>query len=375
MKKKDIELVQFIELRYADPICSMDLTDSHLLYGTMLGAIKIFIINEKKLICCSDTQDEYISGVKIDEKENKLYICIGDVKICQYYIGNKEALTSIDNYENEEAHEKKCDNCLTMFSNNYLIRNFIEYTSSKKKEENKEEEKKSENSEYTLVSIKSIIENDGSNEIVCKLKMSEYSVPFDFDGTNFIFIEFVEQNNRTFNVYDVNSKEMKTTIKIEEAFQDEHIGHISHLKIINDDLLFIVRDYNICEIRNFKLELNQKLTIKTSEILAFDILFNENKEEDKSDINTDINNNTKEILYIVLLDIDTNVFLYDYKEDKNILLINLDNDDIGIDKDIKGQGFFLLNYPYYIKISKKYIAISSDYGCILIEYNNKFKTI
>ena len=75
------------------------------------------------------------------------------------------------------------------------------------------------------------------------------------------------------------------------------------------------------------------------------------------------------------MDIDTNVFLYDYKEDNSILLINLDNDDIGIDQDIKGQGFFLLNYPYYIKISKKYIAISSDYGCILIEYNNKFKTI
>ena len=208
--------------------------------------------------------------------------------------------------------------------------------------------------------------------------MNEYSVPFDFDGTNFIFIQFVEQNNRTFNVYDVNSKEMKTSIKIEEAFQDEHIGHIghiSHLKIINDDLLFIVRDYNICEIRNFKLELNQKLTIKTSEILAFDILFNENKEEDKSDINTDINNNNKEISYIVLLDIDTNVFLYDYKEDNSILLINLDNDDIGIDRDIKGQGFFLLNYPYFIKISKKYIAISSDYGCILIEYNNKINKI
>ena len=256
LPQSDIELVQFIELRYADPICSIDLTDDHLLYGTMLGQIKIFIINEKKLICISESQDEYISGVKIDEKENKLYICIGDIKICQYYIGNKVALTSVNNYENDEDHDKKCDDCLTMFSNNYLIRNFIEYTSSKKKEENKEEEeKKSENSEYTLVSIKSIIENDGSNEIVCKLKMNEYSVPFDFDGTNFIFIQFVEQNNRTFNVYDVNSKEMKTSIKIEEAFQDEHIGHIghiSHLKIINDDLLFIVRDYNICEIRNFK---------------------------------------------------------------------------------------------------------------------------
>ena len=48
---------------------------------------------------------------------------------------------------------------------------------------------------------------------------------------NFIFIEFNEQHHRNFNVYDVNSKQFKQTFEI-ETLKDEHIGHISHLKII-----------------------------------------------------------------------------------------------------------------------------------------------
>ena len=72
-------------------------------------------------------------------------------------MGNREAVYSNDIYESEEAHDRKCDNCLTMFANDYLIRNFIDYTSSQKKEKNEEEEKKSENHEYVLVSIKIIV--------------------------------------------------------------------------------------------------------------------------------------------------------------------------------------------------------------------------
>ena len=50
-------------------------------------------------------------------------------------------------------------------------------------------------------------------------------------------------------------------------------------------------------------------------------------------------------------------------------MFNLENDELGIDNDIKDQRFFMFGYPYYIKISEKYIAITSDYGCILVQYN------
>ena len=71
----------------------------------------------------------------------------------------------------------------------------------------------------------------------------------------------------------------------------------------------------------------------------------------------------------LLLDIDCNIILYDYKEDKSEILFNLEKDELGIDKDIKEQRFFVFGYPYYIRISEDYIAVTTDYGCILVKYN------
>ena len=83
---KEIKLVRYITLRYADPICAMDLSDKCLLYGTMLGTSACYLINQKKLITLLETQEEHVSGIKIqDNKENpndsKFIVCIGDNKI------------------------------------------------------------------------------------------------------------------------------------------------------------------------------------------------------------------------------------------------------------------------------------------------------
>ena len=382
--EKTNKLIKFIELRYADPISSMDLTDDYLLFGTMLGSTKYYIINQKKLISLSEIQDENISGVKI--YQNNLYICIGDFKIIIYTLNNNDIsqipeYTESKNYDSEEKHNQKCVNCLTMLNDKYLIRTYINFPSKPNDEPITEE---------VEISIKNIIKddsNDNNNEkIEGKIKMSNYSVPFDFDGKNYIFIDFIKQNERSFNVCNLIDKSEKKFI-IEEKFKEEKIGHISHLKVIKDDLLFIVRDYNICEIRNYNLDLKKKLNIKAGEILAYDLLLDES-DNDINNINNINNENDEEIsekdrqikiekkdnelesLYIILLDLDCNVFLYKYKEDKCELLFNLENDELNIDKDIKGQRFFLFGYPYFIKFTKKYIAISSDYGCILFQYSS-----
>ena len=377
--QKQIKLVKFIGLRYADPISSLDLTDDYLLFGTMLGSTKYYIINQKKVVNLSEIQDEYISGVKINQ--NKLYICIGDFKTIIYNLNDNDIsqipeYTESKNYDSEEKHNEKCINCLSMLSDKYLIRTYINFPSKPEEEPITEE---------VEISVKNILKDDSNDnnneEIRGNINMSNYSVPFDFDGKNYIFIDFINQNERSFNVYNlIDKSEIKFTI--EEKFQEEKIGHISHLKVIKDDLLFIVRDYNICEIRNYNLELKKKLNIKASEILAYDIILeesntninNEEKDDEMSEKDRGIKNEKKdndlESLYIILLDLDCNVFLYNYKEDKCELLFNLENDELGIDKDIQGQRFFLFGYPYYIKFTKKYIAISSDYGCILFQYSS-----
>ena len=115
----EIKLVRYITLRYADPICAMDLSDKYLLYGTMLGTAACYLINQRKLITLSETQEEHVSGVKIfenkeNQKDNKLLICIGDEKILSFN-SISENMTEIpkyeeiNNYGNENDHYRKCD--------------------------------------------------------------------------------------------------------------------------------------------------------------------------------------------------------------------------------------------------------------------------
>lgn len=391
MSKKEINLIKFIVLRYADPISSMDLTDDYLLFGTMLGSTVCYIIDKNKILSLSTVQDEYISGVKIIE--NNLYICIGDLKILIYDLNpenineNSEIpFNEINNYKEEKDHNDRCENCLTMLNNNFLVRTFIEFPAEPHEEPTTKE---------CTVLIKNILENDENSQIEKKIEMSNYSVPFDYDGKYFAFIDFIKENERKFNLIDFNSDNENINFEIEKF--EEKIGHISHLKLLKNNQLFIVRDYNICEIRTFNFKLVKSLNIKSNEILAFDIMFeNENNKENNIENNIEKNNEnseekTKENIsennsennridfkenknkinignfYIILLDLDCNVILYNYNEDKSKILFNLEKDNLNIDNDIKEQTFFTFGYPYYIKMTKKYISISSDYGCILVQ--------
>ena len=348
----DIKLVRYITIRYADPICAMDLSDNCLLYGTMLGTAACYLINQRKLITLSETQEEHISGVKIKEnkenkKDNKLIVCIGDNKILLFNsieenINEIPKYEEINNYQNENDHFKKCEKCFTMLKNDYLVRTFIEFPT----------EVKTPSCMFnTEISIKDI-NNLNFPEIQANIQMSNYSVPFDFDGEKYALVDFIEEKKRIFQIYNIKSQNYLLNFEIEKF--KEKIGHISLLQLLKNDLIFLVRDYYICEIRNLNFDLLRAFNLNGNEILAYDILYEEE--------------NNPENFNIYLLDLRCNIIKYNYKYNKMMKLINLEN--IDIDQVIKDQKFFSMGYPYYIKVSKHLMAISSDYGCILLQFNN-----
>ena len=349
--KNDIKLIRYITLRYADPICAMDLSDKYLLYGTMLGTSACYLINQKRLITLSETQDENVSGVKIQEINNdiRLLVCIGDNKIYNFNsisenINEIPKYEEINNYLNEQEHIKKCEKCFTMLKNNYLVRTFIEFPTEVKTPYNQYE------TEYSIKNLNYI--NSKDNEREGKILMSNYTVPFDFDGNKYVFIDFIEEKKRFFEIFDVDSKNYILNIELEKY--KEKIGHISLLQLLKNNNMFLVRDYHICEIRNLNFDLIKNFNLIGEEILAFDILY-----KDENDV---------ENFIIYVLDIKCNIIRYNNKNNKTEHVINLN--EIDIDQVIKDQKYFSMGYPYYIKVSPNYIAISSDYGCILLQYNN-----
>ena len=349
--KNDIKLIRYITLRYADPICAMDLSDKYLLYGTMLGTSACYLINQKRLITLSETQDENVSGVKIQEINNdiRLLVCIGDNKIYNFNsisenINEIPKYEEINNYLNEQEHIKKCEKCFTMLKNNYLVRTFIEFPSEVKTPYNQYE------TEYSIKNLNYI--NSKDNEREGKILMSNYTVPFDFDGNKYVFIDFIEEKKRYLEIFDVDSKNYILNIELEKY--KEKIGHISLLQLLKNNNMFLVRDYHICEIRNLNFDLIKNFNLIGEEILAFDILY-----KDENDV---------ENFIIYVLDIKCNIIRYNNKNNKSEHVINLN--ELDIDQVIKDQKYFSMGYPYYIKVSPNYIAISSDYGCILLQYNN-----
>ena len=350
--ENDIKLVRYITIRYADPICAIDLSDKCLLYGTMLGTAACYLINQRKLITLSETQDEHVSGVKIQEnkenpKDTKLIVCVGDYKIMSFN-SVTENLNEIPKYEeiiiypNENEHFKQCDKCFTMLKNNYLVRTFIEFPN----------EVKVPSCLFNTEFLYKNIENLNSPEIKGSLQMSNYCVPFDFDGEKYVFIDFLEEKKRMFELYDTKTNDYILNFEIEKF--KEKIGHISLLQLLKNDTMFLVRDYNICEIRNFQFDVLRSFNLNGYEILAFDIFY-----EDE---------NNPESFIIYLVDLKCNIIRYSYKNNKMSYILNLENLDI--DQVIKDQKYFSMGYPYYIKVSKQHMAISSDYGCILLQYDN-----
>jgi hypothetical protein len=75
------------------------------------------------------------------------------------------------------------------------------------------------------------------------ITMTNYSVPFDYDGRKFLWVEFLSEKERNLCVYYFDTKGTFKH-KLHKEF-----GHISHCKFIGGNKIVLVRLQNIVEIR------------------------------------------------------------------------------------------------------------------------------
>lgn len=184
--------------------------------------------------------NENIPCVKFDT-DDKINISIGDFelicmeKMSEFNINDKNSTYNyfkIKNYKNDSQHLKHCENCTCMMnSSNFLMiyTQFAEFNSILK----------SFNVKYKNRNLRTY------EMITGKIKLSNYCVPFDFDGDRFLFLDYISKEKRKICIYYTISK-----MDIFEYNIGKEYGHISHMKIINKDenKIFLCRNYNECEI-------------------------------------------------------------------------------------------------------------------------------
>ena len=360
-----------------------------------------------------ENSDEEILNINFSSNNNNysndFYCCIGDKSILKYSIkpsllNNYNPLitltSTINNYTDEFEHVKDCDNAIVYCCKEIYFMVAIEQLKKKPMILN------TTDSSY-------IVKNLENMETIEQgyIKTTNYIVPFDFNGKYFILLQFFTVTERmlcSFNVF---------TMKAWKHILRQEFGLLNYCKFINDNKLFIVRKFNLCEIRimddNFTLtdsfnnlgdrviglDFFYKITKSVKNAKNYKILdLNKKKDKDEnsetetkkffynnnnnlnSDDNLNLNSNSNyknnnfynsenvkanTNLNIILLDIDGNV---NYHNNKNGIktLFNV-NKVSEIDKSIREKGLFSLNYPYLIKFYEPYLAISTDNGCYIFQ--------
>ena len=228
---------------------------------------------------------ENISCIAFDTKDNIL-ISVGDLEIIKLEristfnindINSKYDYTRIRNYTSEEDHIINCENttCFLTPSNFLLINTVFEENNN------------------PIIMQQIPYQNKILNNLDIvqgNIEMFSFSVPFDFNGDKFIFLDYQTKETRRICIY-YTLTQRKPFIQI----INKEFGHISHMKLLDDDKLFLVRNYTQCEIYKIgeKLTLVEEWRHEGEEVIAVEIYIGGTKVTygiNNLKINEDVNN-------------------------------------------------------------------------------------
>ena len=399
-KTKKISLIRLLDIRFADPISALSLIDTYVIFGTMMGNITLYSIQDNKIYIVSELSSENIVDISYSPNDKLINVAIGDEEVIKYQINfnsnSKYPLsTKVKNYSTETEHNKYCENAFIMLSYNIFFR--VQLTQP-------------EEGNVTITNIDSEFEIRDLNNNDClsgTLPMTNYSVPLDFDSEKFSWVEFLSDKERNLCIVNLGNKlEKPIKLLLQRSF-----GHISHFKFLPGNKFILVRNLNICEIRFIDDHFTLLKSFKNfgDEVYAIDVIFlneikNNNSSNDNEYSNMKNNNNdaylninerksqnnieqikkeniinkgtTNAILssynnnrnnddfIIIFLDIDGGVSLYE--NGKIYQFFNL-YDIKDIKQDEKNKKFFSMGYSYYIRYNLNYCVISSDHGCYILK--------
>ena len=175
------------------------------------------------------------------DTDDKINISIGDLelicmeKMSEFNIKDKNSSYNyfkIKNYKNDTQHLRYCEHCTCMMNSSHFLMIYTQFAEF--------------NSALKILNVKYKNRNLKNYKIVKgKIQLSNYCVPFDFDGDRFLFLDYITKEKRKICIYYTLSNLDTYEYVIEKEF-----GHISHMKLINknDNKIFLCRNNNNCEI-------------------------------------------------------------------------------------------------------------------------------
>ena len=281
MSKNDgYVVIKFLEIRFADPISSLKLiNNNYVVTGTMMGRVNLYNIRENKVINLCELNSENISDIAYNEKEKNIYIGVGDEEIKVFSLKQLSTDTipennSISVYDSDLIHTNNCENAFILLSPESLFRiQLPQIDEGTLKIATLE-------SQYEIKYFNEMEDYNKSEHIKNALPTTNYTVPFDFDGKRFLWVEFLSSTQRNICVANIP---LLSTDKPYKCDLNKTIGHICQAKLLPNNRIFIVHTLNKCEIRALdeKFSLLEQFEHIGEEVLAVDICIKEEKEVEK----------------------------------------------------------------------------------------------
>ena len=206
--KNKYKCILYSPLHLNDCISAMCLHDNKILIGTLMGVSQLIIINKDEtndsyshiIKTITKVITEHISCVYINNNSN-INIGISSSKIVHVDV-DKVLTLAINESDNEQQHDtnlicpmndkckSKSKDCTCMMANNRLL---IIHT---KFEDKADSPINKLNFEYENRNL-----SDSNNSKCGEITSTNFSVPFDFDGDRYVYIEYISKTKRKLCVY------------------------------------------------------------------------------------------------------------------------------------------------------------------------------
>eukprot|EP00357_Protocruzia_adherens_P022623 CAMPEP_0115019792 /NCGR_PEP_ID=MMETSP0216-20121206/29681_1 /TAXON_ID=223996 /ORGANISM="Protocruzia adherens, Strain Boccale" /LENGTH=381 /DNA_ID=CAMNT_0002391383 /DNA_START=15 /DNA_END=1160 /DNA_ORIENTATION=+ len=374
-----MSLDQFIETRFADPITSISQHDDGMAFGSMTGRLIYITFSDQQEYVIFESLEENVRGIHFEANSN-MFVCVGDQYglilncndlVTEHSVGKKiqhqdnrnrwgKSREELDQHEETKRLEhsmKSCDHTQTLMWKHKIC--LIQ-----------SQDELSPINNFSI-HVTDLLKNFTVNYE--QRAMAHYSVAFDFRDNIILFMVYNEDKTKTLKMYDTEEKTEKTLYTFPAKY-----GYISHAKLVHRTIIYV---HNHTKIMMFDIDRNEiidKYCANSTQILAMYCSFAEQESSrqgssglggDEPKLNLE---EEKELvkdqripdLQVITLDKSCNVKLWKNGACVETIKVNALS---GLPPDLKKKDLFSMGYPYMIHYYKGRIAISSDYGILLVQ--------
>lgn len=344
-----MSLEAFIDIRFADPVLCLALTTDALAYGTALGRILYYNLNGKEEVTISEFSEECIRGIHL--AENTLYAAVGDLKgLTIRNIDTIDRSMSIVSHDKEHTAQS-CYNTQVMMHQDCVCL-FSCW-------------QKSDEMNISATELFYLNHLSSDVKLLCDgLALLPSSIPFDFDGRRLLWLEIHNNQDRLMKIYNLTS----STCDLMKIFNQQY-GAISQAKLFDDSIILVKNHRSIIILDISTGSERHTLGQHKNDIIALDAVEFLPRERNLHD--TSLNQNKNEDMVSmstkrIVITMDVAGFICIWENGGLMETIRIQELEELTTKYRKMQ-YFAMGYPYVLKTCSNRIAISSDFGVLVIK--------